>query len=61
VGFSDDHMYTFCVARTPRSRDRVDLDNENGSLDEMTLETNEIDPIAAWYEWAEYARNCARD
>jgi sugar phosphate isomerase/epimerase len=24
-------------------------------------ETNEIDPIAAWYEWAEYARNCAWD
>jgi hypothetical protein len=37
VGFSDDHMYTFYVARTPRSRDRVDLDNENGSLDEMAL------------------------
>lgn len=42
--FSDDHMYMFYVARTPRSRDRIDFDNEDGSLEQTTL--TEIFPLA---------------
>jgi hypothetical protein len=37
VGFSDDHMYMFYVARTHRSRERTAFDNENGSIEETTL------------------------
>lgn len=44
VQFSDDHMYMFYVARTPRSRDRIDFDNEDGSLEQTTLA--EIFPLA---------------
>lgn len=37
-------MYMFYVARTPRSRDRIDFDNEDGSLEQTTLA--EIFPLA---------------
>ena len=37
VGFSDDHMYMFYVARTHRSRDRTAFEDEDGSLAETTL------------------------
>ena len=42
--FSDDHMYMFHVARTPGSHDRIDFDNEDGSLEETTL--TKIFPLA---------------
>jgi Plasmid pRiA4b ORF-3-like protein len=35
--FDNDHLYDFFVARTPRSRDRILIDNENGELDSTTL------------------------
>jgi hypothetical protein len=37
VGFSDDHMYMFYVARTHRSRERTAFENDDGSLEEATL------------------------
>lgn len=44
VQISDDHMYMFHVARTPGSHDRIDFDNEDGSLEETTL--TKIFPLA---------------
>lgn len=40
VNFDDDHLYSFFVARTPRSRDRVRYDEEEDDVPwEVTLET----------------------
>lgn len=44
VGFSDDHLYMFYVARTRRSRDRTAFEDEDGSLYETTLA--ELFPLA---------------
>jgi hypothetical protein len=37
VEFDDDHLYEFFVARTPRSRDRIRFDEENGELYARTI------------------------
>ena len=39
VGFDNDHLYEFYMARTERSRDRIRFDDENQGIYEMTLET----------------------
>jgi hypothetical protein len=39
VGFDDDHLYEFFIARTDRSRQRVTFDDENGELYERTIES----------------------
>ncbi|MGB6451962.1 MAG: hypothetical protein WBE92_14525 [Steroidobacteraceae bacterium] len=43
VQFDDDHMYTFYVARTPHSRDRIAFEDEDGALLDVTLE--EVFPL----------------
>ena len=37
VGFDNDHLYQFFIARTPRSRDHIRYDDENGELYSMKL------------------------
>jgi hypothetical protein len=37
VGFDNDHLYEFFVARTERSRERVSLNDENGGLYDATI------------------------
>ena len=39
LGFDDDHLYEFFIARTETSRDRVRFDDENGDLYERTIES----------------------
>lgn len=39
VGFDDDHLFEFFIARTETSRDRVCFDDESGQLDETSLES----------------------
>ncbi len=39
LGFDDDHLYEFFIARTETSRDRVRFDDENGYLYERTIES----------------------
>lgn len=39
LGFDNDHMYEFFIARTERSRDRVSFDDENGGLYDSTVES----------------------
>jgi hypothetical protein len=39
LGFDDDHLYEFFIARTERSRDRVRFDDDNGQIYERTIET----------------------
>jgi hypothetical protein len=39
VNFGNDHLYGFYVARTPRSRDRLLLDDENGGIYGTSLES----------------------
>ena len=38
VGFDNDHLYEFYIARTERSRDRVRFDDEKQDIYELTLE-----------------------
>jgi hypothetical protein len=38
VGFDNDHLYEFYVARTDRSRERDRFDEENEGIFKMTLE-----------------------
>ena len=38
VGFDNDHLYEFYVARTERSRDRQTFDNENGRIYSTALD-----------------------
>jgi hypothetical protein len=38
VGFDNDHLYEFYIARTERSRDRVRFDDENQEIYELTIE-----------------------
>lgn len=38
VGFDDDHLYEFYIAKTERSRNRQTFDDENGGLYTITLE-----------------------
>ena len=38
LGFDNDHLYEFFIARTERSRDRVSFDDENGGLYNSTIE-----------------------
>ncbi|MEE9425056.1 MAG: hypothetical protein V3V18_08740 [Methylococcales bacterium] len=38
VGFDNDHLYEFYIARTERSRDRVRFDDENEEIYELTLD-----------------------
>lgn len=38
VGFDDDHLYEFFIARTERSRERVRFDDESGRLYSTTVE-----------------------
>jgi hypothetical protein len=57
VQFGDDHMYTFYVARTLRSRDRIAFEDEDGALQDMTLE--EVFPLPAgrklfyWFDFGD--------
>ena len=39
IGFGNDHLYEFFIARTERSRDRVSFDDENGGLYNSTIES----------------------
>ena len=39
VGFDNDHMYEFYIARTDRSRERIHFDDENEKLYDTTLES----------------------
>ena len=39
LGFDNDHLYEFFIARTERSRDRVSFDDENGGLYDSTIES----------------------
>lgn len=43
VDFDNDHLFTFYVARTDRSRNRKFLDDGDGQLDDTTL--NELFPL----------------
>ncbi len=38
VGFDDDHLYEFFIARTERGRDKQRFDDENGKVFTTTLE-----------------------
>ena len=38
VGFENDHLYEFYIARTERSRDRVRFDDENEEIYELILD-----------------------
>jgi hypothetical protein len=57
VQFGDDHMYTFYVARTLHSRDRIALEDEDGAVRDMTLE--EVFPLPAgrkliyWFDFGD--------
>jgi len=37
VGFDNDHLYEFYIARTDRSRERIQFDEENEGIFKMTL------------------------
>ena len=37
LGFDNDHLYEFFIARTERSRERVSFDDENGGLYDSTI------------------------
>lgn len=39
VGFDNDHLYEFFIARTERSRDRVRFDEEDGGVYDSTIES----------------------
>lgn len=39
IGFGNDHLYEFFIARTERSRDRVSLNEENGAVYDATIES----------------------
>lgn len=45
LGFDNDHLYEFFIARTERSRDRVRFDDENGYVHERTIES--LHPLPA--------------
>lgn len=38
VGFENDHLYEFFIARTPNSRDRMVVDYENDAIHDLALE-----------------------
>lgn len=39
LGFDNDHLYEFFIAKTERSRDRVRFDDDNGYIYERTIES----------------------
>lgn len=55
VQFDDDHMYTFYVARTHRSRDRTVFEHEDGTLQNtMLAELFPLPPDRKLFYWFDF-------